>query len=213
MGCSGWRGIVGLMNQDIASPGVRGFVSGFEINGGDVDLLDYEKGGLLASAGLPTQYYLTGSGDRRTMTAAILGGGPPLAIGNGDLYRLFLRGAADNTPHGSDGLMVEALVRDPDNTPIPVVGMRNARINVDCAPPEVALRGLAVTGNRWLVVGNPPGRELLALDLEAIEAQALAMSARGLRVLALAKRAWEESGRLDPAHLDGKLTFIGLLNS
>ncbi|MFA7241329.1 MAG: cation-transporting P-type ATPase [Sulfuricellaceae bacterium] len=49
-----------------------------------------------------------------------------------------------------------------------------------------------------------------ALDRVAIESQALAMSARGLRVLALAKGRWKEGERLNHAHLDGNLTFLGL---
>jgi Ca2+-transporting ATPase len=56
----------------------------------------------------------------------------------------------------------------------------------------------------------------VALDREAIEAQAHTMAKRGLRVLALAKGIYpsgheRESGEvLDHAHLDGNLTFLGL---
>ena len=56
--------------------------------------------------------------------------------------------------------------------------------------------------------------EVVALDAETIEGQALAMAARGLRVLALAKGQFHDGAhggvRLDHAHLDDNLTFLGL---
>ncbi len=56
--------------------------------------------------------------------------------------------------------------------------------------------------------------EIAALDAETIEGQALAMAARGLRVLALAKGQFHDGAhggaRLEHAHLDGGLTFLGL---
>jgi Ca2+-transporting ATPase len=52
--------------------------------------------------------------------------------------------------------------------------------------------------------------EILPLDRAAVEAQAHAMSARGLRVLALAKGVKHSGERLDHEHLEGNLTLLGL---
>ena len=139
--CSGWWSVAGILNQDVSAPGMRGFDADVTIRSRDASLVDHEPGGWLARTGLPVQYFLTGEEDDWTVTGAILGGGPPLAVGNGDLFRLLFRGEEENVPIGFDAVIGEVRLRDPDNGILPLLGRRNGRMTIDCSPPEVSIDG------------------------------------------------------------------------
>ncbi|MBU1699356.1 MAG: hypothetical protein KJ970_20265 [Candidatus Eisenbacteria bacterium] len=152
--CAAWRSVDVVLNQDLASPGLRGFNAGLTFASAKLHNLRFEEGGFLALAGggYPTQYYYLGSGDERNISGAILGGSAPLATGNGDLFYMINRGLEQTVPLATNITPGALILRDPDNSPIPAAGLHGNSFEIDCQPPEVFLSFADSSGIPRLIV-------------------------------------------------------------
>jgi hypothetical protein len=103
--------------------------------------LRFEEGGFLGitGGGLPTQYYVLGAGDNRNISAAILGGGAPLSMGNGDLFIMINRAVEPTFPLAANITPQDLTLRDPDNFPIYADSLHGNALEIDSIPPDLSL--------------------------------------------------------------------------
>ncbi len=142
----GYLAQVVLLNQDDGVPGIRGFDVDYDF-AASLALLRTIEGPFLRLQYPTTTFFdvprIGGSGNQRTASGAVLGGGAPLAIGNGALAISIFRATAEDLGAGDDYTIDAVLLRDPLNVPLAVLGDDDANRPVDDTDPTA---GVAYTG-------------------------------------------------------------------
>lgn len=138
----GFAGQVVLLNQNNGAPGIRGFDLDYD-HAASYAFRRTVEGPFLRRQASLIQFYdipaIGGSGNERTASAAILGGGTPLALGNGVLTLTVLAGVLQDEATPPDFLLDQVALRDPGNYPIVVAGLGDADRPVDNTPPAAVL--------------------------------------------------------------------------
>lgn len=165
----GYLGHVVLLNQNNGSPGIRGFDLDYDF-GPNLVFQRTVEGPFLRRQFAITTFFdvarIGGTGNERTSSGAILGGAPPLAVGNGALALSIFRAGAEDLAAADDYAIDNLLVRDPLNLPLAVAGLDDADRRIDATDPGVTL---AVTGGDDCVATPTISIDVAASDNFALE--------------------------------------------
>ncbi len=138
----GFAGVAVILNQNDGAPGIRGFDVDYDHTASFAYRRTIE-GPFLDLQAPTVQFYdiprIGGSGNERTASAAILGGGAPLAVGNGVLFLTVLAGTSEDEAPAADFLLQGAALRDPGNFPVAIAALTDADRPIDDTPPAATV--------------------------------------------------------------------------
>lgn len=165
----GYLAHVVLLNQNNGTSGIRGFDLDYDF-GPNLVFQRTVEGPFLRRQFAVTTFFdvprIGGSGNERTSSGAILGGGAPLAVGNGALAFSVFRAGAEDLAAADDYEIDNLLLRDPLNAPLAIAGVDGADRRIDATDP---VAGLAVTGGDDCVATPAISIDVAASDNHALE--------------------------------------------